>query len=202
MDANLDACASFTFAQEGGYSLVHGDAGNWSLGAVGRGVPIGSNLGVSAPALIAYLRRVQPHTVVTPAYMRALPRTVATAIMSVGYWNPLRGCDLPSGIDMMAFDFGYNAGVETSATLLQQCLGLTGEDLDGSIGPETIAAASAADTGTVVNALASRQAAYYRALPQYATFGKGWIARTGKRQGAALGMLAPPAATGMRERDA
>ena len=189
MDANLDACASFTFAQEGGYSSVRGDAGNWSLGVVGRGVPIGSNLGVSAPALIAYLRRVQPHTVVTAAYMRALPRSVATAIMSVGYWNPLRGCDLPSGIDMMTFDFGYNAGTETSAALLQQCLGFAGSDVDGSIGPATIAAAATADPAAVINALAARQAAYYRALPQYPVFGKGWIARTGKRQSTALGLV-------------
>src|SRR6516165_7677378 len=48
---------------------------------------------------------------------------------------------LPPGVDLSVFDMGVNAGIWRSVRLLQQALGFTGEEMDGSIGPETLAAA-------------------------------------------------------------
>jgi lysozyme family protein len=54
---------------------------------------------------------------------------------------------------------GVNAGIWQPARLLQRALGFTGDDVDGSIGPETLAAAGRFDPRSLVDNLAERQAA-------------------------------------------
>ena len=73
---------------------------------------------------------------------------------------------------------GVNAGIWRSAWLLQRALGFTADEVDGSIGPETLAAANRFNAQTLVNNLADRQAAYYRSLVYFPTFGTGWLNRT------------------------
>jgi lysozyme family protein len=90
---------------------------------------------------------------------------------------------------------GVNAGIWRSARLLQQALGFTGDELDGSIGPETLAAAEKFDARNLVNNLADRQAAYYRSLPDFPIFGTGWLNRTEARRDAALTMIKGEATT-------
>ena len=87
------------------------------------------------------------------------------------------------------FDFGVNAGIWHSARLLQRALGFTGDEVDGSVGPETLAAAAKADTRLLVDHLAERQSAYYRGLADFPTFGRGWLTRTEERKRAALAMI-------------
>jgi len=72
---------------------------------------------------------------------------------------------------------------------LQEALGFTGDQVDGSIGPETVAAADRFDARTLVNKLADRQTAYYRSLANFSIFGIGWLRRTGARRDAALAMM-------------
>lgn len=87
------------------------------------------------------------------------------------------------------YDFGVNAGIWHSARLLQRALGFTGDEVDGSVGPETLAAAAKADTRLLVDDLAERQSAYYRGLADFPTFGRGWLTRTEERKRAALAMI-------------
>lgn len=87
------------------------------------------------------------------------------------------------------YDFGVNAGIWHSARLLQRALGFTGDEVDGSVGPETLAAAAKADTRLLVDHLAERQSAYYRGLADFPTFGRGWLTRTEERKRAALAMI-------------
>jgi lysozyme family protein len=84
---------------------------------------------------------------------------------------------------------GVNAGIWASARLLQRALGFTGEEVDGSIGPETLGAAAKSDARSLVVDLAKRQAAYYRGLADFPTFGRGWLNRTRARRRAALAMI-------------
>jgi lysozyme family protein len=134
MNSSYGATTAFTILQEGGYSDVQEDSGNWSSGEVGIGTFIGSKWGCGAPATIAYLKLVQPNTVVTAAYMQNLPQGVYDGMALTNYWNPLDGDNLPAGLDLSCFDDGWNTGVETSAKLLQA---IVGAGQDGFIGPET-----------------------------------------------------------------
>jgi lysozyme family protein len=67
-------------------------------------------------------------------------------------------------VDLSVFEMGVDAGIWRSARLLQQALGFTGDEVDGSIGPKTLAAVERFDARTPVNNLADRQTAYYGVL--------------------------------------
>jgi lysozyme family protein len=118
-----------------------------------------------------------------------MTRRTATAIYRSLYWNPLRADALPVGVDLSVFDMGVNAGIWASAKLLQRALGFTGDEVDGSIGPETLGAAAKCDARSLIVDLAERQAAYYRGLTDFPTFGRGWLNRTRARRRAALAMI-------------
>jgi lysozyme family protein len=113
----------------------------------------------------------------------------ASAIYRSLYWNPLRADALPPGADLSVFDTGVNAGISRSARLLQQALGFTGDQVDASIGPETLAAANRFDARTLVINLADRQTSYYVSLVNFRIFGTGWLRRTRARSDAALAMI-------------
>src|SRR5262249_55564304 len=61
----------------------------------------------------------------------------AKAIYKPKYWDALNCDDLPSGVDYAVFDYGVNSGIYRAARVLQT---LVGADVDGEIGPETLAA--------------------------------------------------------------
>ena len=105
------------------------------------------------------------------------------------YWNPLRADALPVGVDLSVFDMGVNAGIWASARLFQRAIGFTGDEVDGCIGPETLAAVTKWDPRTLINDLAHRQTVYYESLSDFPTFGRGWLNRVKARRSAALAMI-------------
>jgi lysozyme family protein len=169
----FDACLAFTLAQEGGYVDDPADP---------RGA---TNLGIT----LATLQHWDHSPTLGPADVRDMTRQTAAAIYRALYWNALRGDALPAGVDLSTFDFGVNAGTRRSAELLQRVLGLPPDQIDGSVSPEALRAVLAADAAGVIAGLAEHQAAYYRGLPEFGRFGRGWLDRTERRRQAALAML-------------
>lgn len=105
---------------EGGYQCMHDDNGNWTGGKVGVGDLVGTNWGISAPVLAAYLKRTP-----TVADMKNLKEEVAREIFRKNYWNQMKGDqinsqDIANGI----YDMGINSGIETAIILQQRELGL------------------------------------------------------------------------------
>lgn len=166
----LDICLDFTFREEGGFVDDCRDSGG------------ATNMGVTLATYQAWCG--DPHATVNA--LRALPRSVATCIYGADYWNRLRGDALPCGLDLLVFDFAVTCGTTRSARELQNALGMSGSEVDGSIGPDTLAAARRAHMATIIPEFANRQRAFYRSLASFATFGNGWLARTGRRQTAGL----------------
>jgi lysozyme family protein len=149
MEDRFGICVAFTLRQEGGYVDDPADPG----GATNMGITLATYREWSDDPHLGDLQ-VEDMTLKT-----------ASAIYRSLYWNPLRADALPPGVDLSVFDMGVNAGIGRSARLLQQALGFTGDQLDGSIGPETLAAANRFDAGTLVNNLADRQTSYYVSVP-------------------------------------
>jgi lysozyme family protein len=110
-----------------------------------------------------------------PVAVQDMTEQTAAAIYAALYWNVLRGHALPAGIDLSAFDFGVNAGTRCSAKLLQQALGFPRGQVDGYVGPVTLAAAAKANAAQVIGDLGELQANYYRGLDDFADFGTGWL---------------------------
>ncbi len=232
MESSFDSCLAFTATEEGGYVDDPRDSGNWTSGRVGEGILIGSNRGVGAPALLDWLG---PGVKLSAAEMRGLSLSTYEAIARSRYWTPLGCTDMPPGVDLMTFDFGWNRGIGTSLDLLTRCLApetgpgviqvnasisaliellpatvllarisFSGVELlqqklgvshDGIAGPQTLAAfekRSDLRTIALVLALSTAQITSYRRLSNFSIYGAGWLARTARRQSAAL-MMTPQA---------
>lgn len=122
----------FILAAEAGYSDDPCDPGNWTGNKIGVGRLVGSNKGVSAAALAAYLGRN-----VDVGDMRNVSEGSMSAIMGASYWNTLNANEIPIGLDLLSVDHGYSRGAGTAARLLQK---LVGVEADGHIGEVTIGA--------------------------------------------------------------
>ncbi len=166
---SFDACLAFTLEAEGGFVNDPRDPGG------------ATNMGVT----LATLRTWKDQPGLSVAAVHALTVADVEPIYGADYWNRLRCDALPAGCDLMVFDFAVTSGTLRSAKMLQVQLGC---DADGSIGPDTLARAGATNVEALVDALAGRQAAFYRTLAAFPTFGKGWLARTERRRVAAHAM--------------
>ncbi|GBQ19872.1 hypothetical protein AA12717_0379 [Gluconacetobacter sacchari DSM 12717] len=186
MDANFPIIAKGTQLREGGYSAARDDGGNWTGGKACDGRFVGSCFGISATAMAHWLGPGRP---VTVKIMKSVTPDVFLAIARAFYWRPLNGPLLPSGLDLITFDFGFNAGVARAAKMLQ---GLLGVAQDGDIGPLTLAAVAAREKAgalpALIDAFANGQRAYYRALSGFPTYGDGWLARVDWRLHAGLAL--------------
>ena len=173
MAERFDICVAFTLREEGGYVDDPADLGG------------ATNMGIT----LATYREWSDDPHLGDLQVKDMTLKTASAIYRSLYWNPLRADTLPPGVDLSVFDMGVNAGISRSARLLQQALGFTGDQVDGSIGPQTLAAANRFDARTLVNDLADRQTGYYRSLANFRIFGTGWLRRTNARRNAALAMI-------------
>ena len=111
--------------------------------------------------------------------MKDLTREDVEPIYKKNYWDRLKGDKLLPGLDLAVFDFGVNAGPGRAAQFLQR---LVGAEVDGGIGPKTLAAVDEyvkefglADT---IENYCNARKDYYKTLSTFDTFGKGWIRRT------------------------
>lgn len=185
MQQNKSAIYAFTATNEGGYSSDPRDAGNWTGGAVGNGTCIGSKYGISAPVLF----RDNPS--ITATIVKNLP-TAKFSLVADSYWKTVMGDLLPSGIDVMVFDYGYNVGPGKAVMLLQS---LVGVKADGIIGKMTLAAVSkyitANTISSLIQALHDKQVADYKSMKDFAIYGRGWLARTDRRRDLAIKLTTP-----------
>ena len=130
----FDTCLAFTLREEGGYVDDPADPGG------------ATNMGIT----LATYREWSDDPAFGPIRVEDMTERTARAIYRSLYWNPLRADALPIGVDLSVFDMGVNAGIWRSAHLLQRALGFTGEEVDGSIGPETLDAAAKCDPRTLI----------------------------------------------------
>ena len=170
-EIHFDASLAFVFAVEGGYSDDPLDPGG------------ATNLGITLEELSRWR-----HTAVSKEDVKCLGKDEAAAIYRTNYWNPSRCTDLPGGVDLMVFDASVNTGNGRSARFLQAAVGVA---IDGSIGPLTLASATACPAATTIGDLAARRIAFYQSLPTFDHFGAGWTSRVKQAQTHALQMLAP-----------
>ena len=168
--ANFQACLDFVLAQEGGWSDDPNDPG----GATNQGITL------------ATYRTFTNNPDASADDLEEMSDAMRDDIYLTMYWTPIRGDDLPAGIDLCVFDFGVNAGPRTAAEHLQAALGVAE---DGIIGPLTLAAAQSQNAGSVIARFTSARLAYYAILNK-PEFIDGWTARTNACKTAALAMVA------------
>lgn len=164
---NFTNCLPVTLAYEGGWADHPRDPG----GATMKGITL------------AVYRGYRPGA--TKANLRAITPTEVEMIYRGGYWTPIKGDDLPAGVDLATFDFGVNSGVSRAAKYLQAVVGVAA---DGKIGPGTLSAVKSASGKEVIQSLCGRRLSFVSRLGTFKTFGKGWSRRIANVEAKAVAM--------------
>lgn len=102
-----------------------------------------------------------------------------TEIYHRQYWAPMRGGELPDGIDLHTVDMGVNAGIGTGARILQRALGVS---VDGHIGSVTLSAAREANPADLLARITVERDKYYRQCRTFWKHGKSWLARSARTE--------------------
>ena len=118
--------------------------------------------------------------------LKNIPDEHVQLIYKQGYWDKVKGDNLPSGVDFAIFDWAVNSGPSRAAKALQKAVGAIA---DGAIGPKTLAAVEAADAAEIIKAVADEREAFYKSLRTFNTFGKGWLRRNKETRDFALEMV-------------
>lgn len=173
MDRNFNRALPLVLRHEGGYVDHPQDPG----GATNKGVTLATfRRYVKADGTKDDLRLITDGQVATVYYRH--------------YWSAVNAPGLPSGLDYAVFDFAVNSGPSRAAKFLQRILGVT---VDGRIGPQTLAAAKAANTADTIGQLCDNRLAWLKTLKTWPTFGRGWTNRVADVRQAALKMVGKPA---------
>ena len=131
-----------------------------------------TNQGITQTVYNAYRRRkgVQQRDVylITPEERDEIYRAQ--------YWNPIRGDQLPLGVDLVVFDGATNSGPSQSIKWLQRALGVKD---DGVLGPDTLHAINVTtDNDALIADIIAKREAFLKNLKTFKTFGTGWLSRT------------------------
>jgi lysozyme family protein len=169
---HFPACLKVILKHEGGYVNHPRDPGGIT------------NLGVTKRVWEEWTRRR-----VTEAEMRGLTPDMVAPLYRKNYWDKVRGADLAPGLDLHVFDFAVNAGPARAMRYLQMMIGAVP---DSKIGPASLKSLSKyIDAHGIRRAIlryAELREGYYRELPTFKTFGKGWLRRVREVTDAALEM--------------
>lgn len=169
---NLAVCLAVTLPHEGGYTTDRRDPGNWTGGKVGVGQLKGTNMGIAAHSF--------PHLDI-----KNLTQADVIPIYGSKYWAPVRGDDLPFGVDLAVFDYGVNSGVGRAAKELQR---VVGAKVDGKVGGETLKATIVADSKATIKAICARRLSFMQSLKIWETFKRGWSRRVADVEAKAMAM--------------
>ena len=105
--------------------------------------------GITLPTLSRFAGRAA-----TAAELEAMTRDTAAAIYAALFWQAVSADEIAAGLDFMVFDMDVLSGAN-SARCLQRLAGFSGADVDGWIGPETLAAIARLPTKRVLPAMIS-----------------------------------------------
>jgi lysozyme family protein len=158
--ANFRRALDLVLEHEGGYVNDPQDPG----GCTNMGITIGT-----------YRAVINPRG--TCADVRHLTRSAVERIYRRQYWDVVRGDDLPTGVDLVVFDFAVNSGPHRATKFLQRALGFRGDDVDGRIGPITLHAATSTAPDALVTRICSDRLRWLSELSTFLRFGRGWTRR-------------------------
>lgn len=173
---NFLACFNETESFEGGYVNNPHDPGGATL------------KGVTQAVYSAYLKEHgRPD-----AAVRGASDADIQAIYRDGYWNPVRGDDLPVGLDLVMVDTAWGSGPVQAIKFLQRKINV--DIIDGRFGPKTLDALEPYMTGAastqLLNEICAERETFFRSLSTWKYFGVGWERRLNGIHEKALAMNA------------
>lgn len=107
--------------------------------------------------------------------VKRLTKQQAMDIYRPHYWVPIRGDDLPAGVDYAIYDYGINSGISRAGKVLRRVLGLS--DSDWHVTDEVLSVLKRRDPVAVINAICEERMRFLRGLPIWSTYQRGWTTR-------------------------
>jgi lysozyme family protein len=172
MKHNADMAIRNILEHEGGFVNHPNDPG----GATNKGITIAT-----------FRQYIKPNG--TIADLKALTVQQAVDVYKAEYWDAVQGDYLPSGVDYTVADYAVNSGPSLAAKALQAALIVK---QDRVIGPQTIAAANAADPKSLIKKINKNRLYFMKRIRGgnlWATFGKGWQRRVDDVQSTSLALV-------------
>jgi lysozyme family protein len=167
---NFINCLQLTLHFEGGYVKNPFDPGG------------ATNKGITLRTFSAYKGRTAAR-----AELLSLSDQDVQNIYKQMFWAPLRGDDLPSGLDAALFDYAVNSGPRRALISLQNILNLRPT---GMADDHVLAMINELPPAALISALSQHRTAFMQRLRNFATFKKGWLTRVKQVETAALAMSA------------
>lgn len=161
MSETFELAFSRSVDHEGGFQIEAADRGNWTGGAVGAGKLKGTKYGISAasyPGLAIEQLTVED----------------ARAIYKRDWWDALELDRLRPATAYQLFDAAINHGTFHASRMLQYA---AGAKPDGILGPQTRAAALAADLDDLLMRFLAERLAFMADLRTFSEYGRGWSRR-------------------------
>jgi len=118
--------------------------------------------------------------------MKALTKEDVKPLYKKRYWDAIHGDAIPSGLDYCLFDCAINSGVNRSAKIIQEIVGVFA---DGAIGNNTVSAITQLNPVTAINEFCDKRQAFLESLKTFPVFGKGWSKRVSEVRIRALEMV-------------
>lgn len=143
-----------------------------------------TNLGVTMAEWERYTGRPA-----TEADLRALTPEKVAPLYRRDYWQACNCDKLPAGLALCVFDFAVNAGPGRAVRFLQR---LVSAKQDGQCGAGTLGCLGSYlrlhGLPAAIQAYQDMRREYYRSLPTFRAFGRGWLRRCDEVQAMAEGM--------------
>lgn len=171
----FDQAFDIVIGHEGGYSDNQSDPGNWTGGAVGKGVCKGTKYGISAASY--------PNVDIAN-----LTLDEAKSLYKTGYWDKLHLDTADPGLALIAFDASVNNGVGAATKWLQGALGVAADGVFGSGTAAALKACTGTKASEALVALHASRINMMAELPTWKTFGRGWSKRLAQIPFQAAGM--------------
>jgi len=171
MKENYQSSLNHVLQSEGGWSDNPADPG----GATMKGVTLA----------VYQAWKSNPH--ISKEDLRNISDQEVADIYKQNYWDKVKGDDLPSGVDYAVFDASVNMGVGRASKLIQTAVGVPA---DGVIGNQTVQAIKSANPTELIDKFSAEKDAFYKSLPTFGTFGKGWLNRVAQVKTTSESMIA------------
>lgn len=109
--------------------------------------------------------------------MRNLPKSLAKTIAKKSYWDACHCDKFNALVAAQLFDAAYNHGPANAIKFLQRAAGITGKQVDGIVGSQTIGAVNKLPPNVVVLKFLATRLQFFTDLRTWGSFGKGWSRR-------------------------
>lgn len=121
--------------------------------------------------------------------MRNLPKSFAAKVARQSYWDAAHCDKFDPLVAIQVFDAAYNHGPNRAIKFLQKAAGITGRQVDGIVGSQTIGAVNRLPANVIVFKFLAERLKFFTDLGTWSAFGKGWSRRIAEQLEAAAAEL-------------